>query len=153
MWNYLCCPSCDCMWTFSLEPGTSASLNTSADELSAAVPTAPEAKADTWKLDRFFGEVDKFWAFVSSLGTVADRTEIKQQLDFVASSKERLKLAQAEELARIKACRDKLQAQREVAKQKQEARRKQMEECNKPPLPLDPYVLGQALLKNLGLNT
>jgi len=147
MWNYLCCPVCDCMWTFSLQPGAPVSPA----ERSAAVPSASETNADPWKLGKFFGELDKFCAFAGSLGAVTESAEIRQQLDFIAGSKERLKLAQAEELARIKAQHEKLDARRKAAEREREARRKQLEERNKPLPPLDPNLLGQDLLRNLGL--
>jgi hypothetical protein len=73
-----------------------------------------------------------------------------QQLDFIAGSKQKMKLAQAEDLARQKARREKLDAAGQQAKQKQEERRKKTEEMNRPGQPLDGDALAQALLKNLG---
>lgn len=150
MWNYVCCPACDCMWTFSLQPHDRLVESPTLNGLSTGAPKPPGTKTDPWKLDRLFGELDKFCAFVGTLPAVADRPELKQQLGFIAGSKEKLKLAQAEEFARLKARHDKLDAQEEAVKQKQEARRKQMEERNKPLPPLDGYELGRALLRKLG---
>lgn len=152
MWNYLCCPACDCMWTFSLQPSDRClDSSTTPNGVSAEPPEADESDADPWKLERFSGELDKFLAFVATLPNMADHPELKRQLDFIAGSKERLKLAQAEELARIKAKHEKLDAQREAMRQKQEARRKQLEESSKPLPPLDAGELARALLRNLGL--
>jgi len=150
MWNYVCCPACDCMWTFSLQPHDCSVDSPSLDGPSAPASNPQEAKADPWKLDRLFGELDKFRAFVGTLPAVAERPELKQQLDFIAGSKEKLKLAQAEELAHLKAHHDRLDAQRESERRKQEARRMQNEERSRPLPPLYGHELGRALLKNLG---
>jgi hypothetical protein len=150
MWNYVCCPACDCLWTFSLQPHDRSAESPMFNGLNAAASNPEQANADPWKLDRLYGELDKFYALAGTLPAVADRPELKQQLDFIAGSKEKLKLAQAEELARLQAQRDRLDAQKEAARQKQEARRKQMEERNRPLPPLDGHELGRALLKNLG---
>lgn len=149
MWNYLCCPACDCMWTFSLRPNDRSLDASTPNGVSAETRNAEEP--DPWKLQPFFGELDKFMAFIAALPAAAGRPELKQQLDFISSSKERLKLAQGEELARIKAKHEKLDAQKEAARQKQEARRRQLEESSKPLPPLDAVELGRALLRNLGL--
>lgn len=150
MWNYVCCPACDCMWTFSLQPQDRSVESATSNGLSTAASNPAEANADPWKLDRLYGELDKFYAFVGTLPSVADCPELKQQVDFIAGSKEKLKLAQAEELARLQARHARLDAQKDAARQKQEARRKQMEERNRPQPPLDGHELGRALLKNLG---
>jgi len=123
MWNYVCCPACDCMWTFSLEPHDRLVESPTLNGLNATASNPQETKADPWKLDRLFGELDKFSAVVGTLPAVADRPELKQQLDFIAGSKERLKLAQAEEFARLKTQHDKLDAQKETARQKRAASR------------------------------
>ena len=146
MWNYLCCPSCDCMWTFSLNGPHAAAAFASGD---AATPAA-SASEDPWKLDRLFAEVDKFRGYILALPAAANHPDLKRQLDFIASSKEKLKLAQAEDLARLKARREKLDVAEQAARQRQEDRRKKMEELNRPGQPLDGDALAQALLKNLG---
>jgi hypothetical protein len=152
MWNYVCCPSCDCMWTFSLhgpQAGTLASENGSSPPPAPPVASGSE---DPWKLDRLFAEVDKFCGHALVLAAAANHTELKQQLDFIKGSKQKLKLAQAEEFARLKARHDKLDAAKEAAKQKEEARRRKIEEPNRPLLPLDGNILARALLQNLGFN-
>ena len=61
MWNYVCCPSCDCMWTFSLHgPQAGALTSENGSSPSPVVPPAASGSEDPWKLDRLFGEVDKF---------------------------------------------------------------------------------------------
>jgi hypothetical protein len=148
MWNYVCCPSCDCMWTFSLNgPQNAASVSDNGSSPSPA-PT-PE---DPWKLDRLFAEVDKFCGHALVLQAAANHIELKQQLDFIVGSRQKLKLAQAEELARLKASHDKLDALEQAAKQKEAARRQKIDERNQPLPPLDGIDLARALLANLGLN-
>jgi hypothetical protein len=149
MWNYLCCPSCDCMWTFSLNGPQAAALASGASSPSPAPPAA-SASEDPWKLDRLFAEVDQFSAYVLALPAAANHPDLKRQLDFITASKEKLKLAQAEDLARQKARREKLDAAEQAARQRQEERRKKTEEMNRPGQPLDGDALAQALLKNLG---
>ena len=68
------------------------------------------------------------------------------------SSKDKLKLAQGEELVAMKRHVDRLVAQERKSKQKQETRRKREEERNAPLPPIDGNALGAALLENLGFN-
>lgn len=150
MWNYLCCPSCDCMWTFSLH-GTQAGASASGNGPGQSpAPPASAKCADPWKLDRLFAELDKFSAHVLALPVAANHAELKQQLDFITGSKQKLKLAQAEEFARLKSRQDKLDAAKEAATQREEARRKRAEERNTPAPPLDGNALARALLVSLG---
>jgi hypothetical protein len=149
MWNYLCCPACDCMWNFSLSGPQAAAL---AAEASSPSPGQPPASAseDPWKLDKLFAAVDKFSVYVLALPVAAHHPDLKRQLDIITASKQKLKLAQAEDFARQKARREKLDASEQAAKQRQEERHKKIEEMNRPGQPLDGDALAQALLKNLG---
>jgi hypothetical protein len=142
MWNYVCCPSCDFIWSFN-ETGTS-----SEDFPRIAASGAPLAQSPNF--DKLFVELDRFCAHISAIPAAANHSELKQQLDFIAGSKERLALAQAEGSARLKARQDSLDAQKEAAKQRTEARRKKTEERNTPLPTLDGNALRQVLLKNLG---
>jgi hypothetical protein len=145
MWNYVCCPSCDFVWSFN-EAGTSTAEFPGA----AAIPESgiPEPPS----LDKVFAELDKFCAHISALPAAANHPHLKEQLDFMAASKQKAKLAQAEQLASLKASQDKVDAQKAAAKQKEEARQKKAEERNTPLPPLDGAALAEALLKNLGFN-
>jgi len=167
VWKYLCCPSCDYTWTFSLQPaqarvGTPASADgqigppVSADGRippSVSGSPSPEAKAAsqerTLNLGQLFDALDKFCNHL--LPAAASHPEIKQQLDFIAASKEKLTLALAEERAQAQARREQLANLVQGIRQKEEARRKQLEELTRPLPPLDGNALGRALLKNLGL--
>lgn len=127
MWNHICCPACDCMWTFSLQPHDHSFDSSTPNGLRAAAPKAEE-ETDPWKLGRFFGELDKFSAFVAVLPALENRPELKQQLAFIAASKERLRLAQSEELARIKAQHAKLDAKRAASRQRINALRRPIDD-------------------------
>jgi hypothetical protein len=161
MWNYICCPSCDYTWTFSLQspqagatdsgfPGGPSRAGVSGP-LSSDAQAAPASEEDPWKLNRLFGELDKFCSHILSLPAAVSHPDIKPQIDFITASKEKLKLAQAEEFAHRKVRQEQLDELAQTAKQKEEAHRKRMEELNTPSPPLDGDALGRALLKNLGL--
>jgi hypothetical protein len=144
MWNFVCCPSCDFVWSFN-EAGPSTGELPRVAASSSDVPIAQPAS-----FDKLFAELDKFRAHISALPVAANHPELKQQLDFIAGSKESLTLAQAAGAARIKLAQDRLDAQKRTADQNAEARRKQAEERNKPLPPLDGRALAEALLENLG---
>lgn len=162
MWNYICCPSCDFLWTFTIQPpqaGVSASGFSNGrsrpDLLGPLSPGTPAASAFEQPLnfDRLFSELDKFCSHILSLPAATNHPEIKQQLDFITTSKEKLNLAQAEELAHRKARQEQLAELVQAANQNEEAHRKRMEELKRPSPPLDGNALGHALLKSLGLGT
>jgi hypothetical protein len=150
MWNYICCPACDYMWTFGMQsPPTGAgapSVSTPATQPQAA----PEPAEDPWKLDQVFGAMDKFCSYILSLPAAATRPEIRQQIEFMIASKEKLKLAQAESFANRAAAEARMAALLQAAQQKEEAHRQKVEKLNTPSPPLDGSALGRALLKNLG---
>jgi Peptidase C39 family len=161
MWNFICCPSCDYMWTFSLQaPPPTATASRCSNGSSPPCRSAPSAldaealsKEDPLNLNRLFGELDKFCGHILSLPAAANHPEIKQQLAFITASRETLTLALAEELARQKALKEQMAKRRQAAKEQQEAHRQRMEELSRPAPPLDGNALGYALLKNLGLGT
>lgn len=160
MWNYLCCPACDYTWNFSMEPpegGKTASdllrgkghAGPSAT-LSAAAAAGAASAADPMNFDRLFGELDKFCNLILASPAGANDPAIRQQLDFIQGSKERIRLAQAETLAHRQMVRDQLMKLAEESKKKEEVHRQHVEELNTPAPPLDGDALGRALLKNLG---
>jgi Peptidase C39 family len=161
MWNYICCPSCDYMWTFSLQrPPPTATASRCFNPASpscrsvASVPAAESPSTeDPLNLGRLFGELDKFCNHILSLPGAANHLEIKQQIDFISASKEKLKLAQAEVIANRKAHQERLTELMQTSMQKKEALCKRVEELTGPSPPLDGNALGYALLKNLGLGT
>ena len=142
MWNYICCPFCDFLWSFN-EAGQS-------NEESPRPAQTATTVVRTVNFEKLFIEVDKFCAYARAQPAAPDHAELKQQLDFLACTKEKVLLAQAEATARIKARLDKLDASRDAVKKKQEASRQEAEERNKPLPPLDGNALARALLGNLG---
>jgi hypothetical protein len=163
MWNYVCCPTCNYTWTFSLQL-PQAKL-TELDLSNRQVPVLPgvcraespetkpaaHSQPEQLNLEELFAALDKFCNHILSLPAATNRPEIKQHLDFIAASKEKLTLALAEQFAHAQVHRERLADLAQTMKQKQEAHRSQMEELTRPSPPLDGNVLGRRLLKNLGL--
>jgi hypothetical protein len=143
MWNYVACPSCDFMWSFN-EAGTSTG------DFPRAAAQAGSTLPEPQSLDKLFGELDKFCAHLLSVPGAENHADLKTQVGFIQSGKERLRLAQIEELTTYKTRADQMAAVERQSKEKAEANRKQQEELNAEPPPLDGNALGQALLKNLG---
>ncbi len=150
VWNYICCPACDFGFTLDARGVSCGRI-----QPDPAVPPAPDsqptAEKDPLNLNRVFAELDKFYSFVLTLPGTAANPEIKKQLDFIATSKEKLRLASAESLVYRKAHQDQLAKMAQTAKQNEEAHRKKVEELNRPSPPLDANALGQAFLKNIGM--
>ncbi len=143
MWNYVACPLCDFMWSFN-EAGTSAA------DFPRATPGAVNPIADAHNFAPLFEALDKFTGHVMSIPGAANHPDVKANLDLIASCKDKIKFAQAEELANHKTRLDQMTALREESQAKEEAHRKRVEALKTPPPPLDGNALGHALLKNLG---
>jgi hypothetical protein len=143
MWNWVCCPKCD--HVFNFEPGA-ASANAAATHPSAAGPLNAPPRLDVAKL---FAAMDKFTSYVLSIPAGANNPDIQKQLEFVADSKEKFKVAYAQQMAHRTAIFGQLAALTESHKQQKEAQLKKIEELNAPAQPLDGNALGRALLKNL----
>lgn len=143
MWNYLCCPSCDYVWSFN-EAGISSSI-------SPASPAAVEVPVlEPQNFEEIFAELDKFTSYVRNIPGADANPELQTHLAFIESSKENLKLAQAESLGYQKIRKDQITTLGKESEKRQEAHRKKVEELKTPPPALDGNALGQALLKNLG---
>jgi hypothetical protein len=142
MWNYVCCPSCDYVWTFDVQ-----SAGTTASDVP---PPPPASTEDPMKLSVLFAELDKFCNHVLSLPAAVNHPDIKRNMEALAARKEQLKLAQVEALAHIKTHQQQMATMVQTAKEKQEAHRQRVEDLNKPSPPLDGDALGRALLKTLG---
>jgi hypothetical protein len=152
-WNYVCCPSCDYTWdlTFPSNPaGAAADISPSP---SADPPAASKAAAGL-DVNKLFGELDKFSAFLLGMPAAAGHPEIRKQLDFITTCKERLKPAVAELLGSREARRAQMASLVQAAKAQGEAyQQEEMKKMTKPAPPsppLDGYALARALLKNLG---
>jgi hypothetical protein len=148
MWNYVCCPACDYAWSF--EPQTAHGAETGGTNRAAGTKKAP-AVPPMADLNSVFAEMDKFCAHILSLPAVAANADVKRNLDFIAASKEQLRIVCDQEFTRRATRQATLAAaQRTVQEQREEALKK-MEEADTPPAPVDGDTLGRALLKNLGL--
>jgi len=140
MWNYVCCPSCDFLFN---EAGQSAPDSTGPAGKKSTLPEPPN-------LDKVIAEVERFCAQILSMPGVANHPDVKAQIDFMRLNAEKLKPAQAEELAGMKAHSDRLTNFARESHEKVEAHKKKVEDLNTPPPPLDGDALGAALLKTLG---
>jgi hypothetical protein len=137
MWNYVCCPACDNMWTFALRP--------------PAPQAAQATPADPWALGPLFAELDKFRKKVLTIPGVASRADVREQFELIERSKLRLKLAEKEEAA---LSREREARMSEVEKKYAEeaaAVERAREEAAKPAAPADGAAIGDALLKELGI--
>jgi hypothetical protein len=161
LWNYVCCPTCDLTWNFTVEPprrsaGAPSSVPAPAvpastpGESAAPAPAAAASAADPLNFGKLFEELDKFCNHILSIPAAANHPDIKKQFDFIKSSKEQLLLAHAESVINRKLHQDQLAAFTESAKQRKEAHQKKLDELNKPLGPLDGDALARALLKNVG---
>ena len=164
LWNYVCCPTCDLTWNFTVEaPRASAAVGASAPVAAApAEPAAPPAggvppaataasSADSLNFSKLFEELDKFSNLILTIPGAANHPEIKKQFDFIKASKEQMLLAHAESAVNRKIHQDQLAALAQGAKQRQEAHQKKLDELNKPLAALDGDALARALVKNVGL--
>ncbi len=143
MWNYVCCPSCDFMWSFS-EAGVS----------TAAFPPSPGSPAgktpEPVKLDALFIEIDRFCNHIASRPAAAGHTDLQAQLEFIRGTKDRLRTAQVEQRSLLQAHVDRLAAFAAESHARHQAHEKKLQEMNAPTSGLDGEALSDALLKNLG---
>ncbi len=154
-WKYICCPTCDYTWDLTAQPDL--------DGAAAAVPTpaspGPAEKASAAQsldINKLFGELDKFSAFLLALPAAAGHSDIKKQLSFISSSKEKLKAALDEVLAsrekrqaQMSALIEQVQAQSQAQPKPERTKRRAVQPNPSAP-PLDGHALGRALMRNLG---
>jgi hypothetical protein len=143
MWNWICCPACD--YVFTLKAGAAAGASMEAQP--SAGTGVPVPAVDLAKL---FAEMDKFTSHVLSIPAVANNPDIKKRLELVEASKEQIKAAHAADLARRATAFGQIAAFEENTKQQKEAETKKIEDREHAP-PLDGDALGDTMLKNLGL--
>ena len=146
MWNYVSCPSCDFFWSFNETDGPPVAFSAAPPKLTEApLPEMPP-------LEKVFEAIDTFCAKISSMPGLADRADLKAQLDFIRSGKDRLRAAQAEQESQLRSHADQLSARVLESRAMVEAHLKRAEGLGAPLAPLDGNALGQALLKNLGFH-
>jgi len=158
MWNSICCPSCDCVFTFSVTEGGVTAWNilyapadsNTANAAQADAKPASSPAGTPFNMSAVFAELDKLVALMLSNPAVANHPEVKQQLDIVNANKAKLKLAQAEALVNQAATRERLSKLEQMSKQNGEAHRQRTEKAGTPSTALDGDALGRALMKNLG---
>jgi Papain-like cysteine protease AvrRpt2 len=141
MWNFVCCTACDSLFD---ETGKSV------DPFPAASSTPKSTFPLPPDLDPVLEQIEKFCAKVMSRPRVAENKDVRAQIEFIRAQAEKLKPAQAEELAAIKAFADKLTAFAAASQEKVQANKQRVADLNTPLPPLDGNALGAALLKNLG---
>jgi hypothetical protein len=146
MWNWVCCPACDCV--FSMKDGQAAGASAAAPRPAAAGANAPAVPSVD--LAKLFGEIDKFTSQIRSMPGTADNPDIKKRLDFIEATKVDIKAAHAADLARRTAVVGQLAAFEENNKKQNEEQLKKAEDRKAPGPPLDGDAIGNAMLKNLG---
>lgn len=142
MWNTICCPFCNQTWTLDSDArGTSATAG------------AAQSAGGVLDLGNLFGELDRFCNHILSFPAAANNADILQQIAFINASKDQLKLAQDEELARRRVQRAEAEQREQKFKQDEANLLKKKEDIEKPAPPADGNALGRSLLKDLGLLT
>jgi hypothetical protein len=143
MWNWVCCPLCDHVFTFN-----AGVADTPVEaQPSAAVAAVPVDAVDLAKL---FAEIDKFTSNIRNMPKAVNNPEIQKKLDLLEAGKERIRVAHAEDLARRAAVVGQFAAFEEMTKQQEEEQLKKVEDRNAPAPPLDGDALSDAMFKNLG---
>ena len=145
MWNWVCCPTCDYVFTIN---GAAPAGTVTADQTEA--PEPPSQAAPKVDLAKMFAAMDEFTSLVLSTPVAANHPDVIKQLEFIAASKEKFKVAHAQLMARRTAVLGQLASLTEKHQQLKEAQLKKMAARDAPPEPLDGNALGRALLKNLG---
>ena len=146
MWNWVCCPACDCV--FSLKDGQAAGASAAAPKSAAAGAIAPAVPAVD--LAKLFSEIDKFTSQIRSMPGAVENPDIKKRLDFIEATKGDVKVAHAADFARREAALGQLAAFEENSKKQKEEQLKKAEERKAPGPTLDGDAIGNAMLKNLG---
>ena len=140
LWNRVFCPFCN----RDLSPG----LESPQPQAGRTRPAAGVAALD---LGALFAELDKFTSHILSFPAAAGNPDIRQQIDFINESKERLRLAQSEDVGRRRVEQGEAEQREQKFQQDEDALRKKKEEIDRPSAPADGNALGRALLKDLGL--
>ena len=155
MWNYVCCPACDCGFTVTTSkaaPSVVVAESAPATEAAApgAAPDKPAGGAESINLDRFFAEVDKFRNLIANLPAAAGNAALQRQIEALGGLRQSLTLARAEAIANEKLAFSQMAKLTADANKAAEAHQKQVEEIQAPMEPLDGNLLGRALMSNLG---
>jgi hypothetical protein len=157
LWNSICCPACDCVFTFSLAQtgGTSSRVLQEPSERVASAGPAPgppplPGPKQPVPLDILFAQLDKFVAFAQNSPGAAENAELQKHLQDLAAQREKLKLIEAEAIANRAAGSANMAKLEQIARDNQEALAKRKESFPGAFAPLDGDVLGRALMRTLG---
>ena len=159
MWNYVCCPACDCGFTVTPPTAPGAAASTVVSEPAASGPSAgssgeplqaPALCAASLNFDRFFAQMDKFCAHIQSLPAAAGNPAIQRQIESLLATKQTLLLARTEAIANEKLASDQMAKLVAESEKAAAAHQQKVDEINRPAPPLDGNALGRALMKNLG---
>lgn len=161
LWNYLCCHSCDLTWSFTVDSprAAAAAADPESGALAPAEPAAAASSAaaasapDPLDLSQALQAIDNFCAQIRAVPETANHPDLLKQLEYLASSKEKLIAAQAEAMANRKLHEDQLAAMVQTANARKQAHQKKLDELNKPLAPADGDALARALFKNLGFTS
>ncbi len=145
LWSYLCCPECDCTWTF--QATASEQDKAVAEEPGKAGAPAP---VDPLDVDQIYGEISKFLNQVLDIPGATDHPDIRNQVDYIFSQKEVLRMAVAESAAHRKSNLERLDVLSQAAHVNRTVQQNRAAEATGQSLPLDGDGLGMALLRNLG---
>ena len=137
MWNYVCCPACDHMWSFATAP--------------RPPQPSPAAEEGPWQLGPLLEELDTFRRRVLAVPGMASRPDVKAQLGLLDRYKLDLRLAEKEEAALARQREEQLSAMKERFGAQAAAAEKARDEAAKPAPAPDGAALGEALLKELGI--
>ncbi len=150
IWNFICCPYCDCAFRFGASTAPSEGVASSDSRPPTAGTQDSPAPPSSLSLDPLFAQMDKFCAYILALPILDSHPEIKKQIDLLQSGKEKLTEARTQALTNLETSRTQLAGLSEVAKRGRESHAKKMEELNAQAPPLDGNALGRALLKSIG---
>ena len=155
LWNAVCCPACDCMFTFGVDLGGATESRIlyapeGAESGEEAAPASPADEQDPFQLMPVFAEIDKFITQVVGIPGLANHAEIRRQLDLMAARKMDLKLAMTEAVTNRALVKDRWSKLQEMTRRNAEASRQRQEQAARAIEPLDGNALGRALMKNLG---
>ena len=134
-WSYVCCPSCDFMWSFS----------------GSAPKEEPPPEEGLWNLGPLFAALARLETHVLTVPAAAARPDVQQQLASIRENKEKLRLAEQEELARRGEEAARARADSEALAKEEAAIAKAREAAAAPAGPIDAGKLSDALLKDLGI--
>ena len=157
LWNSLCCPACDCVFTFSLAQAGGASSRVLQEPSEPGASSGPmpgpprlPGPKQPLPLDVLFAHLDKFVAFAQNSPGAAENAELQKHLQDLAAQREKLKLIEVEAAANRAAGNANMAKLEQIARDNQEALRKRKESLPGGSAPLDGDALGRALMRNLG---